>query len=862
MKYKHRRSRFAAGWLATLAVATMFAADTVVDAEIYDPPRYCDATALRVDAQLRAIDFHDLQRGVAVGAHGVIVLTEDGGTTWQLVESSVPFQLDDVAWLNDRQVVAVGGVYDPITRISRGVVVFSTDGGRRWWRAADQELPRLRQIRIRADDGALVAMGDWSCVSLESEYESRDGGRTWNPTGGLDGPVTIKPELTSHDLLAWVKATRIPVAIRDAVRTSSGEIWAVGDHGVILNRNGEQDSWRISRGVGNQTGVLMISGKPTTVAWPLLGREVLEAGNRVALAMLQPLPPRQSDATCSSLDLVRQAAAAVGITSVDASDVAATHDVRQQASDWMAIHHPAVVVIDESLPEQTRTAFAEAAISFGAQRVLEYSFQSRGGRGSAMLHHSAMLPRTGILASDLWQDAFRVVAPEDSRVHSISLRGLYDTGSAKIRGDTVASGLRLTRGQTLDAKTEPASRRQLQISQARLNHEKQIDSLMRNSHSENDFATALKGLLDQTAKSDQQRLAWSIYQQLAVADPIPADLSGFHEAMLAEFQSRFQGSSLAWYASLRSQAIRHSDEWRRLRSAVANSPIPSAVRTASAEIVPVSPFQVGTSQVRQASASVPLKIMDMTPVDATPQTTSGDFIDLNWEFHPLALVAREAARRRGDDSQLQTPGGISANLRRLLESSQGAWSELVRMQAPQVIASHPTKTPPRLDGRLDDGCWQAALPTPGMEQRVRCAHDDQFLYLAITTPEDLFRDDADLPASQQVRDHDLSPVDRIHVSIDTDLDLLTSLNFAFSRGGRTHDSIDGYPQWQPTWYVASQQTGGLVVTELAILRRDLVDLPLIAGQSWFVKTKTIAAGEPSFLPCMPRPSDWKRIVFH
>ena len=861
MKYEHRRSRFDTPWLATLAVASMLAADISVAAEIYDPPRYCDAAALRVDAQLRAIEFHDPELGVAVGAHGAIVLTEDGGKSWQVVESSVAFQLDDVAWLNDRQVVAVGGVYDPITGISRGVVVFSTDGGRRWWRAADQELPRLRSIRIRADDGAMVAAGDWSCVSLEREYESRDGGRTWNSSAGLDGPVTIKPELTSHDLLAWVKATRIPVAIRDAVGTSSGAIWAVGDHGVILKRDSEQDAWNVSRGVGNQTGVLMISGEPTSVAWPLLGREALEAGNRVALVTLQQQYSRQSDSTSSSLDLVRQAAAAVGVSSVDASDVA-SQDVRQQASDWMAIHHPAVVVIDQSLAQQTRTAYAEAAIAFGAQRVLGYSFQSRGASGSAMLHHSAMLPRTGILASDLWQDAFRIVSPADSRVHSISLRSLYNTGSAKVRGDTVASGLRLKGGQTLDAKTEPASRRQLQISQARLNHEKQIDSLIRNSHSENDFAIALKGLLDQTAKSDQQRLAWSIFQQLAVADPMPADVSGFQEAILAEFQSRFRGSSLAWYASLRVQAIRNSDEWRRLRLAVANSPIQSAVRTASAEIVAVSPFQVDTSQVRQASASVPLKIVDMTPVDATPQTTSGDFIDLNWEFHPLALVTREAARSRGDDNQLQTPGGISANLRRLLESNQGAWSELLRKQGPQVVASHPTETPPRLDGRIDDGCWQAALPRTGTEQRVWCAHDEQFLYLAIATPEDLFRDDAELPASQQVRDRDLSPVDRIQVSIDTDLDLLTSCNFQFSRGGRTHDSIDGYPQWQPTWYVASQQSGGFVVTELAILRRDLVDLPLVAGQSWFVKAKTMAAGEPSFFQCMPRPSDWKRIVFY
>ncbi len=857
-----RPSRNATMWFRLLVVASIVS-PAATAAEIYDPPRYCDAAALRVDASLRAVDFRNPQLGVAVGAHGAVLLTNDGGNSWQASESTVPFQLDDVAWLDDQHVAAAGGVYDPITGISRGVVVFSADGGRRWWRAADQELPRLRTLRVRAADGALVAAGDWSAVSLQREYESRDGGKTWKSTGELDGPANIKSEPSSQDLLAWVTATRRPVAIRDAVRTGDGVIWAVGDHGVILKRSSEQDPWEFSRAPGNQTGVLIISKQPTTVAWPLLGREALEARNRVALLILQKQTPRQFDSTSSSLDLVRQAAAAAGVSAVDmeaaAGDGPTGDGLRQRAANWMSIHRPAAVVIDQSLDQTTKTAFAEAAISFGAQRVIGYSFESRG---SMMLHQSAMLPRTGVLASDLWQDAARIIAPQDDRVHSISLRSLYDSGSSKVRGDTVTSGLRLIRGQTLDSEMESATRRQLQISQARLNHAKQVEQLIQNSHSADNFAAGVKGLLDQTAKGDRQRLAWSIYLRLATANPPPRDLAAYNKAMLAELQSRFAGSSLAWYASLRIKAISKSEEWKRLRAVSKSLQSRSQVQAASAEVVPVSPFQVGTQAVSQASAIVPLKVVDTTPVDATPKTTKPDFVDLNWEFHPLALVMREAARRRGDDNQLQSPDSVSANLRRLLGRGEGAWANLLRLQGPGVIAAHATNRPPKLDARLDDECWRSALPPAGSGPHVWCAYDEQFLYLAIRTPADKFQDDANFPSSDQIRDQNLTPVDRLTVSIDSDVDLLTSFNFQFSRSGRTHDSIDGYPQWQPTWYVASRPAGGVVITELAINRRDLVDLPIVPGQTWFVKAQTIAAGDPTFFQCMPRPDDWKRIVFY
>lgn len=855
MNHQFRRSRDA-NWLVASLLISICAPASVAE-EVYDPPRYCQVEALRGDASLRAIDFQSAQLGIAVGAHGAILRTEDGGATWQQMESTVPYQLDDVAFLDERRVVAVGGVYDPVTHISRGVVVFSHDGGRRWWRAADQELPRLRSIEVQRD-GTLLVRGDWSSISLDSEFSSSDGGQTFKPTAPTNKAIIATNEPTAQRLSGWLGATGVPVVIRDAIRTASGRLWAVGDHGVILTQPTPQSAWEVSHGRGNRTAVLMISRNATTVAWSLLGREAMEAGNRTALLLIGNEQNRDRDSTHTQLDLVRQAACNMAVSSVDLVQRKSPEDLPERLSTWISAHQPAAVVIDATLDPDLRAALAKASISAGAGRIIQYSLANPGG---SLLHHSAILPGSGVLASDLWRDAMQLVAPHDARVHTISLRNLYDAGIGLPRGTSVASGLRLTRGQGMQAKTETASRRQLQISQARINHSRQIDELIHQSASESEFAERLKAFLDQTAHSDQRRLAWMIYQQLAGNESAPIDLFGFHRAMLLELESRFKGSSLAWYAKLRRQAISHSREWQRLKAAIASSSSRTQVQTAGAEVVPVSPFQIDTNPVRQAAATIPLKIVDTTPVDATPQI-SRDFIDLNWEFHPLALVSREAARRRGDDEKLQAAGEISANLRRLLGAGDGAWARLLRSAGPHVIAAHDTELPPKLDGVADDACWQVSPSVAGNSPRLRCAYDDQYLYLAISTPVEAFADDAEFPTTARIRDLDLSSVDRTIVSIDTDTDLLTSFDFQFTRRGRTHDAVDGNPGWQPTWYVASRKSGANVFTELAILRRDLVDLPIVAGESWFISTRTLAAGQATFFQVMPSPSNWHRIVFH
>ena len=110
-------------------------------------------------------------------------------------------------------------------------------------------------------------------------------------------------------------------------------------------------------------------------------------------------------------------------------------------------------------------------------------------------------------------------------------------------------------------------------------------------------------------------------------------------------------------------------------------------------------------------------------------------------------------------------------------------------------------------------------------QRLRLAYDSDHVYVAITCPSELLRPDSHIDSgSSSVRDNDLTQIDRMQIRIDTDRDLLTAMQLQVSDSRRTHDCIDGLPHWSPTWYFASKRNNDQVSFEIAILRRDLVDL--------------------------------------
>ncbi|NND99312.1 MAG: hypothetical protein HKN47_18485, partial [Pirellulaceae bacterium] len=767
---------------------------------------------------MHAVSFVDESTGVAVGDRGTILRTIDGGRSWQIVASDTACRLDDVLWINATQVVAVGGAYDRITSISRGVVLWSQDAGQHWQRGDDVELPRLRELRFRQEDRAVVAIGDWASSSLSREFESRDGGKSWNNSGELDGPVRVPRQRTSVDYEKWTRVTGIAAPIRDACRVGDSGLCAVGDHGVILRSPDRGQTWHVARGDDRSTAVLLIAATPGRIAWPLVGSESLEMRHRLSV-LLNQAPTQDAGGTNSdpsvpsSLDLAQQAAVMLGAAGVDYLGDRPSESFQR----WLTIHRPSVVVVDKSLPAALRSSMMQMAVSSGVQRVVEFTFNVRG---ESMLHNGAMLPSTGVLASDLWQDALQIVTPNRRMEKSVSLRRVYDAAGVSKRGESVMSGLPSVRGQDLSATKQPASRRHLQVVQARVSQPQHVTRLIKESRSREDFIAAFGRLLDQTAKGDRFRLAWHVFQEI---EDDPDCRIGFSHATLSLIADRFGDTSAGKWAALRADAMQNSTEWSQLQS-ISRDDLAQAddASVSSPDIAPVSPFQLAPGRVAQVAATTPLLVPKPERLQQRNTTQRETHIDLAWEFHPYVLVAREAARHRGDENDLEPTTVGAANLRRLAEDrSAAAWARLINGNGGGAVIANAAATSPRLDGHLDDPCWTGALRSAGDDSALRISYDEDYVYVALQV------DAGQLPAddfvrvdSSPVRDHPLQDIDHIELSIDLDTDLTTAMQFSMTDAGRTHDAVDGRAAWNPTWYIAHHRNDEHVQFELAIERRD------------------------------------------
>lgn len=825
-------------------------------------PHYSDADSFREDATLRSVAFITPETGLACGDRGTILRTVDGGSSWQLVKSGVDCPLSTVVWIDTNNAVVAGGNYDRITGISRGAVLLSQDGGQSWQRAQDEELTRFHKLE-KNSEGFVVARCDWSHAVLTNRLISRDGGKTWNDHSGDERTTSTASEhlqLTRtspslDELMQWFQATQVPVAIRGVCRINRTDYCTVGDHGTILITRDQGKTWISTRGKKRRTAVLFVANNAQTAAWSMMGREAFESRNRVSL-LLRETP---TDPTAGSRHhaLVNQIAIMLGGSGADTIGQWGD-DLNQTALAWLGIHQPTVLVLDENLPSALSDAFLNAAASTGIQRVAVYGFDGKGGTS---LHRDALLSHSGTLAGDLHVDALHYLAPNDIQVHSTTLRYPYDISPNQRRGSSVIDGLTLAQGQRLAGKVNDASRHQLQILKARLQQSSRLQHLVKNSQDASVFNEAIKRLLDQTAKVDQFRVAWSIVQATH-----PRTLSNglaLHEAALEQFASRFPELSAGNWAALRKQAILRSDEWKLIRSSLIK-PYGTANTSNLNPAVPVSPFQVTDGNIQQVSNTSPLLVPQPERYQTTKPSKAVDSeanVDLLWEFHPVVLIAKEAARERGDHGGLQVANEVSPNLKRLADSKSTQWSRLLN-QGPGTLIAKFASLPPKLDGVLTDECWESVTPLDHSSVRTRIAYDEDYIYIAMQTHmSNLERDNAGSAFSEINRDHDLSMADRIQLRIDTDRDLLTAMELQISGSGRTHDAIDGNARWQPTWYLDTHRESGLVTIEVAIERRDITELPVTAGASWFISPQILASGEPQSLAVTPDPRQWVRVLF-
>ncbi|TWT78255.1 Ycf48-like protein precursor [Posidoniimonas polymericola] len=217
------------------------------------------------DAALRGVFFLDAQRGWAVGDHGVILGTEDGGRSWGRQATPVECPLSGVVFVDRRYGWAVGGVTTPFTHTSHGVLLHTDNGGYTWNVLPDPLLPRLRGVRFFSRTHG-VAYGESSHASPSGVFETRDGGRHWEALHSEQAGDWLAAALPASGAGLLIGSSGEPAKINGAVvepRTprhagnlraatldADGRGWAAGDHSLLLKTENAGESWEAVAAAG------------------------------------------------------------------------------------------------------------------------------------------------------------------------------------------------------------------------------------------------------------------------------------------------------------------------------------------------------------------------------------------------------------------------------------------------------------------------------------------------------------------------------------------------------------------------------------------------------------------------------------
>lgn len=169
-----------------------------------DGGRTWRAIDTRVEFGLNGIAFATNEVGFAVG-HGVVLRTNDGGTSWRILLNG-EFDLTDVHCLSRDTLIAIG---------YHGLIVRSTNGGYRWSAQYSETMEPLNDITFSDHLNGFVVGNHGTILRTD------DGGITW-----------AKQESGTS---AWLWR---------ASSTSPNTCTAVGSEGVILRTNDGGFTWR------------------------------------------------------------------------------------------------------------------------------------------------------------------------------------------------------------------------------------------------------------------------------------------------------------------------------------------------------------------------------------------------------------------------------------------------------------------------------------------------------------------------------------------------------------------------------------------------------------------------------------------
>ena len=295
----HFTNRFYRG--ATIVIASLFAliglqAQAVADelATETQPDWW------QQDASLSDVFFIDAQHGWAVGSHGALLRTVDGGATWQQgnvgatrrstggsSSASLPDKIqranqrewvdrptqsktrkqfschfESVWFANKDQGWAVGGYDLPGLNHSRAVVVSTKDGGQTWKELPHQIVPRLKTVvfpnKANLENG--WAVGEVDPGTGSSLFYTSSSGSVWSSQESKPMPAMKRAvsggrrfvvidsagqlgAISDNRFEYAVVTSKYPSVINDLVMTDARHGWAVGNNGMVVRTRNGGTSW-------------------------------------------------------------------------------------------------------------------------------------------------------------------------------------------------------------------------------------------------------------------------------------------------------------------------------------------------------------------------------------------------------------------------------------------------------------------------------------------------------------------------------------------------------------------------------------------------------------------------------------------
>ena len=224
------------------------------------------------------------------------------------------------------------------------------------------------------------------------------------------------------------------------------------------------------------------------------------------------------------------------------------------------------------------------------------------------------------------------------------------------------------------------------------------------------------------------------------------------------------------------------------------------------------------------------------------QTTSPNLFQSPEIQFPLAALRRSDGSVRGGDAIMRNfvTNAINPETKQLAE--RDLWASFATPETPNWLAYCDQATErPHLDGLLSDPCWSTAKeifltesPTSSdasddassrKRSMLMLAYDREFLYVAMRVPREAGPpQDPPLTTGRQ-HDADLSRHDRVSIRLDIDRDYSTWYEFQVDQRGWTAESCWEDRRWNPTWYVAAERDETDWRVEAAIPWKDLSPTP-------------------------------------